>query len=735
MEGEYEYIAEDEEPTRAEPDRMEKFSYWFDNFFATNPMAKVYLLCTINVVFMVFFGVVFHVAGSQGGDWAENFWMGFTFAADMAEDDHGGPFPYWKQWVFRVMNFTFSFGGAFVFGLVINFLSSWIDDRVGGLREGKTKVLEKGHTLIIGWNDRILSLICELAEANVSEGGLPIVIVADAMSKPEMDDWLQDALGDHPDFEKGKLKGSKIVTRKGNPIEPSRLRKGAVRYARSLIVLSEGQDPDEADAQAVRRVLALTAGLEAAGIFIKAHIVLEIQDIDNAEVAMLGVTTGQPEDVVVPVISHDIIGKLMIQCTREIGLNKCFLNLMTFDGSECYFSSWNSGEGHYDDGMTGKRFSDVLYRFADAAVIGVRFANLDSPEVLAINPSGRPVMLNPSGDYVMQFDDRVLVVAEDNDTFTFGESNNPAKTPLPPFEAPPAMPEKFLLAGWRRDMDDIVRELDKWAPPGSHLTLFNRFAPETQVKKLANGGMVVPMTGKDEDNMCSVEGVFENISSIELIQGNCCSGKELARLGPAKLPDDDPERKPFSRYRVEDFETVLTLSIDAAVGGMGPDSRVMVSMLIIRHLQKLRGFEDRTLVAEIRDPRTQELMEFTECTDSVVGNEIVAMILAQISEDRDIGYVMEDLFSEEGMEMHVKDVRLFMQEEERLNWWELVDRCAQRSMLLMGWIRKNGDHFNTNCEPGDEWDAVFNPEDKNAKMAFTCAPAPHGDLLIVISEN
>merc|ERR1712046_5573 len=126
-------------------------------------------------------------------------------------------------------------------------------------------------------------------------------------------------------------------------------------------------------------------------------------------------------------------------------------------------------------------------------------------------------------------------------------------------------------------------------------------------------------------------GLFENIASVELIKGNCCSGKELARLGPKKLERDDDERVPNSRYRIEDFDNVLTLSINAKITGMNSDSRVMVSMLIIRHLQESRGAEGKTLVAEIKDPRTQELMSFTNCTDSVVGNEIVAMILAQIS--------------------------------------------------------------------------------------------------------
>merc|ERR1719409_1824127 len=117
-------------------------------------------------------------------------------------------------------------------------------------------------------------------------------------------------------------------------------------------------------------------------------------------------------------------------------------------------------------------------------------------------------------------------------------------------------------------------------------------------------------------------------------------------------------------------------------------------MLIMRHIEETRSKKtgtqgiEKVLVAEILDPRTQELMSLTKCSDSVVGNELVAMILAQISEDRDIGYVMEDLFSEEGMEMHIKDIRLFVAPNEHLCWWDLVSRCRQRNMLPIGWMRE-----------------------------------------------
>ena len=85
--------------------------------------------------------------------------------------DHGGPFAYWHQWIFRAMNFAFSFGGAFIFGMVITFSSDAINSKLDGMKEGKPDVIEQGHTLILGWNDRMQDLVDQLCQANESEGG------------------------------------------------------------------------------------------------------------------------------------------------------------------------------------------------------------------------------------------------------------------------------------------------------------------------------------------------------------------------------------------------------------------------------------------------------------------------------------------------------------------------------------------------------------------------------------
>jgi hypothetical protein len=672
---------------------MEKFSYWFDNFFATNPMAKPYTLTAVNVIFMTVFAFFFHIAGSQDGDWAENFWMGFTFAADMAETDHGGPFPYWHQWIFRAMNLSFSFGGAFVFGLVINFLSDFINSKVEGLKQGKSNVIEQGHTLILGWNDRILALVSQLCQANESEGGLPIVILADR-DKVEMDEWMMDAL------EPEDRRGSMVITRGGSRIEAPPLLKCAVTYARSICILSEGSDPDEADAAIVRTTLALTAGLPKEKCP-RCHFVIELQDVDNADVAMLGVADQTvAADTVIPVVAHDIIGKLMIQCAREIGLSMCFANLLCFDGSECYFETWPS--------LTGLTFREACYCFKDAVVLGVRFTDQHCRD----NGLSRPVALNPPGDYIIQDGDRILVLAEDNDTYEAGASNETPRTPVPPFELPPKAPENILLCGWRRDFDDMITELDKWVPTGSHLTLLNDIQdPDEELDPVAYQKQCLAAGGLAD---------LENIKQVDFLHGDPTNIKVLDGLGGKT-----------GGLAIEHYNSIILLCLESDAAGMSADSRVMVSMLVMRHLQTSRGVEDNVLVSEIRDVRTNALMNLTKCSDSVVGNELIAMMIAQISEDRDNGYVMEDLFSEEGMEMHIKDIRLFVAPEEALNFWDLVGRCQLRNMIPIGWIRKS--------EPGYEEretldKAVINPPNKDEKLRWKGADKG-GDLLIVISED
>ena len=75
--------------------------------------------------------------------------------------------------------------------------------------------METGHTLILGWSEKGLAVLQQIALANKSEGGLPIVVLC-SESKEEMEDIVRAASQRTED--QLALHGSRVVFRTGNPI-------------------------------------------------------------------------------------------------------------------------------------------------------------------------------------------------------------------------------------------------------------------------------------------------------------------------------------------------------------------------------------------------------------------------------------------------------------------------------------------------------------------------------------
>ena len=93
--------------------------------------------------------------------------------------------------------------------------------------------------------------------------------------KEEMDDAIAE--------EELDLKGSQVVTRSGSCISITDLKKCSLKKARSVIILSgDNSSADEADANAVRTCLALSA------FDLQGHIVVELNDVDNVDVVKVG---------------------------------------------------------------------------------------------------------------------------------------------------------------------------------------------------------------------------------------------------------------------------------------------------------------------------------------------------------------------------------------------------------------------------------------------------------------
>jgi len=625
----------------------EMFQYRIDHYFSTCKLAKPTLLLSATFVLIVTGASLLTIV--SGNSVSTSTWMTWTYVADPGTHADA------EGTAVRFVSFCITIGGMLIFALMIGIISEAINEKVDGLKKGKSRVIEADHTLILGWSDKSLAIIEQIALANESEGGGCIVVLAND-DKEEMERMLQLALGS-PTHSLSLL-GTNVVFRSGNPLLEHELLKVSVAMARAIIVLSIPHvDSDEADSIILRQVLAIKA-IEK----VSCHVVVEMQDIDNSNLVQL-VHLSNTEVVV----THDIIGRLMIQCARQPGLAYFLESLLGFEGSEFYLNSWKE--------LFGQTFLQITCRFDDAVVVGVKLANGE-------------VCINPENDYVIQEGDKILCLAEDNDTYSVNEDgHNLSEDKVPTISVVKRNNEKLLFCGWRRDMADMITQLDLYVEKGSELWLFNTVLSQERMALL-----------KDKDNKDELK--TKNLT-IKNVVGNPIVRRNLRRLHAV----DEYGKRTGESITLDEFRSILILSDGDAPNMESSDSRSLASSLIIQDLQReliaeknennksslLNKTDERcNTVSEILETRTRSLLQVAGCKGYVMSNYIISLWLAQVAEDRDINVVLGELLSAEGCETYIRDISYYLdlKKKKKQSFWDVALLARQRREVAVGYKPK-----------------------------------------------
>jgi len=307
--------------------------------------------------------------------------------------------------------------------------------------------------------------------------------------------------------------------------------------------------------------------------------------------------------------------------------------------------------------------------------------------------------------------DPVLIfIAEDDDTYTCAEKKflTPCG-PCPNIQEAEKQPTRTLCIGWRRDMHEMVFEVDKWVTGGSNLSI------------LAPGPDHDPAGPSVEERIEELENADCTPDALKNITVTHIVGNPLLR---------DSLNDPSGQgCQVHTFHSVLILTPEMEdKEGISCDSRSMVTMLLSRDIQKkmdaasLVGREP-VLIAEILDNRTADLVSIAACNDFMVTNRMISEALGQMSQQIDIHPLVEELFNPEGNEMHIKDIRLYAAPGESLTFWELLARGRTRCEIVIGFYCAN---FGS--------DVIINPTGDPCHKGDPIL-WQDGDRVVVISED
>ncbi len=168
-------------------------------------------------------------------------------------------------WQLRLLMLIVTIGGIFIVSILIGTITSGLEARLAELRKGRSRVIEKNFTLILGWSSKVYSIIGELLIANENQKDPCIVVLAER-DKVEMED---DIRAKFP-----STRNTRVICRSGNPLDLDDLAVVDPHSARSIVVLApETENPD---IHVIKSVLAITNN--PARKQEPYHIVAEIRD-------------------------------------------------------------------------------------------------------------------------------------------------------------------------------------------------------------------------------------------------------------------------------------------------------------------------------------------------------------------------------------------------------------------------------------------------------------------------
>lgn len=423
------------------PSFAEKFRYWFDNWMSRGTIALMGLLGLATIALVVVVSLLVWVFrafpdNAADGDFIDLLWGGLMRTLDPGT--MGGD----AGWAFRIFMLVITIGGLIIVASLIGIVSGAFDTKIEELRKGKSRVLEHDHTLILGWNSKIHSIVHELAIANESRGRATIVVLADK-DKVEMEDEIRVAAGN--------LRKTSVICRTGDPKSLTDLAMVSPTQARSIILLAPEGSADP-DAEVIKTALSLTNNPARSPE--PHHIVGELADPENLEVARL-----VGKDEAHWVLGPDLIGRITVQSCRQSGLSVVYQELLDFDGDEIYFTE--------QPALVGRTYFDALLSFADSAAIGLVQHGL--------------VNINPPADTVIGTGDQVIVIAGDDSLITLGEAGVPAVEAISEAAGVPAAPERTLVLGVNAGLPAMLRELDEYVAPGSVVHVVSTSVPELPV--------------------------------------------------------------------------------------------------------------------------------------------------------------------------------------------------------------------------------------------------------------
>ncbi len=622
--------------------RKDRFRYAFDTMMSRGTAGLIIWLGMLSAALILIFSTIVLLTGiaPENQSFPTLLWMSLMRTMDPGTigGDQGG-----AGFLLSMLLVTFS--GIFIFSTLIGILTTGLEARLESLRKGRSRVVETGHTVILGWSQQVFTIISELSIANENQKNPCVAIMADK-DKIEMEDEIRNKVPD--------TANTRVVCRTGKPVEPGDLELMSLHTSKSIIILSS--DSDNPDPEVIKIMLAINTSSKLRENPV--HMVALINNPDNIQVAKI--VGGDQAEVI---LAGDIIARMVAQTCLQSGLSVIYQELLDYDGDEIYFQE--------EPLLTGISYREALLRYETSSVIGLK-------------AEGKQPVLNPPMNTVIKEGDSIIAVSEDDDTVVLSGKTAVNTDMESIFHAAyeSGKPDRIIMLGWNWRASIIIKELSSYLPAGSSLTLVA------------------------DHSLCSPEPPVD-----------------LRNLTVTSMQGDTSDRRLLENLSIQQYNHIILLSYSDSLDVQSADALTLMTLLHIRDIADKLG-SHFSLISEMRDVRNRNLAEISGADDYIVSDQLLSLLLTQISENKDLSSLFWDLFDPEGSEIYLKPARRYVSCAKPVNFYTVVTSASELGETAIGY-RINAHRSN----PDRGYGVVVNP-DKSEKVMYS-----EQDMIIVLAED
>jgi hypothetical protein len=188
-------------------------------------------------------------------------------------------------------------------------------------------------------------------------------------------------------------------------------------------------------------------------------------------------------------------------------------------------------------------------------------------------------------------------------------------------------------------------------------------------------------------------------------------------------PGDITDRQILDSLNLTTYQHIILLCYSDTLSVQEADAKTLITLLHLRDIEQKHG-EAFSIVSEMLDLKSRTLAEVTKVDDFIVSNKLTSLLLTQVSENKDLLAVFEDLFDAEGSELYLKPASDYVVTKQPVNFYTVIESALRRNEVAIGY-RLLAQAADSNRAYG----VVINPK-KSDMISFDSE-----DKIIVLAES